>query len=541
MILGLKHLRVVLVCGLLAGSGVRPALGQSCLREESQQRVRESLSLADHSLKLASQAAPSQACNNQISVRTLGARGDARVLEDGRMIGGSPQLMSSTAHFGPGDVNKPVYVVGAGREGAPLSSSIISVVDPHTANLADPCVAAVENASLVVGTDNLAALQVAIDKLGENGGGTLYFPAGVYRLSGGLNISHSNIRLTGDGPASIIYESGMLPYADEVKNGVMLQGGLSVHRAISVGISGGTVSNVEIDHLQVQSIGRLWVHHSIGQALIQTGATPQYAVRDFKLHDVTITTLNMNGYSNGGVLDGFSVQRVTMNEVPKEAVYLAGYPRNGIVSDNHFSTDIDPSLSNIGIAGKNMDSIRIFRNSISGTFYACVDAPEFPQSNVLVDGNYCSIHGPHAADGIYFDHGKGITITNNTIEGARAYGITFRGPDRDISDVLIAHNIIRNGRGGAAISVMGGKDPENGPENVRITDNTLIDNDGGIEALNVKGNSTVTRNRVSAQNPKPVNAITVRGFPGATVLCEKNSVHNYSAGSPGCSSKDPAQ
>lgn len=500
----------------------------------------ESLGLVDHAFQVASGGRLRQANTNPISVHTLGVRGDARVLEDGRMIRGSPQLMSSTARFGSVDVNKPAYVVGAGRDGAPLSSTIVSVIDLHTVNLADPCVAAVENASVVVGTDNLAALQAGIDKVGSNGGGTLYFPAGVYRLSNGLNISHSNMRLTGDGPASIIYESGMLPYADEVKNGVMLQGGLSVHRAITVGVSGRTVSSVEIDHLQVQSIGRLWVRHSIGQALIQTGANAQYTVRDFKLHDVTITTLNMNGYSNAGTLDGFAVQRLIMNEVPKEAVYLAGAPRDGIVSENHFSTDIDPSLSNIGIAGKNMDSIKILRNIISGTFYTCVDAPEFPQSNVLVDGNYCSIHGPYAADGIYFDHGKGITITNNTIEGARAYGITFRGPDRDISDVLIAHNIIRNGRGGAAISVMGGKDPENGPENVRITDNTLIDNDVGIEALNIKGNSTVTRNRVSTQNPKPVNAITVRGFPGATLLCEDNSVHNYAGGSPGCSSRDPA-
>jgi hypothetical protein len=535
--MGNKYFSLALVCGLLEGSMVRTALAPSRGREDSQGLVRQSRGLVDRSLKVALELPPSQEGNHQISVSTLGARGDARVLEDARMISGSPHLISSTAHFGPGDLNKPVYVVGAGREGAPLSSSIISIVDPHTANLADPSVTAVDNTQVMMGADDTQALRAAIDKLGESGGGTLYFPSGVYRISSDLNITHSNIRLTGDGPASVIYESGMLLYAIEAKNDAerhVLQGGFSVHRAITIGVPGGTLSNVEIDHLQVKSIGRVWVHASIGQALIQTGANMQHTVRDFKLHDVTITTLNMNGYSNAGILDGFTVQHLTMNEVPKEAIYLAGHPSNGIVSDNQFSTDIDPSISNIGIAGKNMDNVKILRNRIAGTFWTCIIAPEFPQTNVLVDGNYCSIDGPNATDGIYFDHGREITVTNNTIEGARSFGITFRGPDRDISDIVIAHNTVRNGRGGAAISVMGGNDPENGPQNIAITDNTLIDNDRSIEALNVKGNNAIARNFINARSPKSLNAIVVKPFPGAAVLCKDNSVQNYAGSSPGC-------
>jgi len=241
----------------------------------------------------------------------------------------------------------------------------------------------------------------------------------------------------------------------------------------------------------------------------------------------------MNGYTNSGVLDGFAVQHLTMNEVPKEAIYLAGHPSNGIISDNQFSTDIAPSKSNIGIAGKSMDHVKILRNRIAGTFYICIEASEFAQTNVLVDGNSCSINGPYARDGIYFDHGRDITISNNTIEGARTFGITFRGPDRDITGIVITHNIIRNGRG-VAISVMGGDDPENGPRDIQITDNTLVDHDHGIEALNLKGNSTIARNRISAQSPKSVKAIVVKAFPGETVACRGNSVQNYAAASPDC-------
>jgi len=58
-----------------------------------------------------------------------------------------------------------------------------------------------------------------------------------------------------------------------VENGQTLQGGYTVGRAVTVGILGGTVSNVEIDHLQVTSIGRVWVHNSIGQALFKPERT----------------------------------------------------------------------------------------------------------------------------------------------------------------------------------------------------------------------------------------------------------------------------
>lgn len=48
--------------------------------------------------------------------------------------------------------------------------------------------------------DSTAAVQQAIDTISAQGGGVVYFPGGLYRFDGRLNISASNVVLRGDGP-----------------------------------------------------------------------------------------------------------------------------------------------------------------------------------------------------------------------------------------------------------------------------------------------------------------------------------------------------
>jgi hypothetical protein len=51
-------------------------------------------------------------------------------------------------------------------------------------------------------SDSTAAVQQAIDTISGQGGGVVYFPTGLYRFDGRLNISASNVVLRGDGPTS---------------------------------------------------------------------------------------------------------------------------------------------------------------------------------------------------------------------------------------------------------------------------------------------------------------------------------------------------
>ena len=177
-----------------------------------------------------------------------------------------------------------------------------------------------------------------------------------------------------------------------------------------------------------------------------------------------------------------------------------------------------------GVIGKNMNHVRITANSISGTFRSCILGPEFPEEDVLVDTNHCFFSSREGADGIAFDHGKNVTVSRNTVENARAFGITFRGPDHLIDGIIIDHNVVRNGTGGAAISVMGGKDRANGPRDVMITDNRLIGNVEGIEALNVKGKIVIRGNTIMGTLQNRCTAFDVKPLRGAMLDCERNRI-----------------
>ena len=54
------------------------------------------------------------------------------------------------------------------------------------------------------GTDNEAAFEAAFAAAGAAGGGTVYFPCGLYRIAGEVDIQYSNISVVGEGACSVI-------------------------------------------------------------------------------------------------------------------------------------------------------------------------------------------------------------------------------------------------------------------------------------------------------------------------------------------------
>jgi polygalacturonase len=482
----------------------------------------------------------------RVSVKRFGARGSARIARDGVMTAGSPLLVSENSHFSVDDVGKPVYVLDAGEAGAPLNTYIRSVSSASHAYLAAVAASTVTLADITIGVDDTSSIQNAITTIGKAGGGTVYIPVGFYRVARALKIEYSNIRLTGDGSNTVLFESDLVNYPDvhspsatPPSPGNTLPGGWSAHRLIDVGIRYGAVAHVEIDHLQVRSNGNKWIHGSIGQSLIETSPTGDFAVEDFTLHDVTFTSKNVGLYSNGGRLNRFAITHNRMAEVAKEAIYLAGESSNGVVSENQISTDIYPSLSNIGIEIKNATGLQIANNTITGSFYACISAGggsgHWPESNISVVKNSCLLaNSPNVADGIVFDHGNNISIVGNLITGFRAYGIRFFGSDSEISGITISQNVVQRGNGGAAISVAGSP---NGPANIAISNNSLVENDsvgGLIELSNITGKNVVYHNDIRASRKRRGNGFVISNRPGSTLSCNGNTVVNYGSGNLRC-------
>ena len=262
-----------------------------------------------------------------------------------------------------------------------------------------------------------------------------------------------------------------------------------------------------------------------------------YTVQDFDLHDVTFTSINFGLFGNAGFLNGFNIHHNVMTEVAKEGIYLAGTPSNGVVSENQISTDIYPSVSNIAIEVKNATGLEIIGNVITGAFYACIatggGSGVYPENNINVTNNSCSFAATtNVADGISVG-GMNISIVGNTITGYRAYGIYVPGTAQTASGITIIGNTVQGGNGGAAIKIHALlADPTNGPANVTISNNSLIENysvGGIIELRSLHGNTTVTHNNITAAEPRKESALIVKS-PASVPSCSGNVIANYHPG-----------
>ena len=117
------------------------------------------------------------------NVKIYGATGNGISLTGGSMSVGSTTLIVSGAHFSSADAGKPICVAGAGANGAPLVTTIASG-SGDTAQLAANAVTAVTDAIVTYGTDDSSAIQAAINACFTAGGGIVWFPRGLYMISG---------------------------------------------------------------------------------------------------------------------------------------------------------------------------------------------------------------------------------------------------------------------------------------------------------------------------------------------------------------------
>ena len=78
------------------------------------------------------------------------------------------------------------YLAGEADLPEPALTAVVSVLD--------------HGADSTGSTDSTAAVQAAIDLTSVDGGGTVYLPAGIYRIDGLLSIQASNVIIAGDGP-----------------------------------------------------------------------------------------------------------------------------------------------------------------------------------------------------------------------------------------------------------------------------------------------------------------------------------------------------
>lgn len=127
-----------------------------------------------------------------LNVKTAyGAKGDAKNVNDGAITASSKTLTSASASFTAADVGKTVIVAGAGASGTftTLTTTIAAFVSSTSVTLTAAATNTVSGAGVCYGTDDVNAIQAAVNdallaSAGTPGNGaTVYLPPGRYLIA----------------------------------------------------------------------------------------------------------------------------------------------------------------------------------------------------------------------------------------------------------------------------------------------------------------------------------------------------------------------
>lgn len=443
-----------------------------------------------------------------LNVKQFDARGDGQFRNDGRMSQGSSTLVSRGASFKTSDRGSSIYILGAGRTvkvnsysssnlydstdhraiyttNDPLFTTIASVENSDTITLADAALSSVQNASFAWGSDDRSPIEATISAAASRGGGTVFFPAGVYLLfNNGLSLTSSHIRLTGQGDRSTIYMAGVL------RSGANFPGdGLSV---IGVGDVNNPIGDIEIDHLVLANAGKA-VHEPVnGAGLIQL--LDHTIVENPRFHDLRLETASRVGLGSGASADDIQIydNRVSGGV---HGLYIAGRGNGGIIENNRLVNL--PSLLSLynseGIALKNHSSVEVSHNYIRNYTYGI----ELSMNKLIRTRiNQNTIVG--CAEGIVGTEGSEVVISHNTVLDAVDHAVRFTA-NHPMDNIQIVNNLISfvNREHSAGYKIVVGVSPDCrcNNSNVTIAGNKL-NGGSGIQLYNATGHNLVKGNQL---------------------------------------------
>ena len=281
-------------------------------------------------------------------------------------------------------------------------------------------------------TDDSAAMQAALDSVPVEGG-TVFVPAGIYRIGTALVIRKGRTSITGHGTRSV------LRLVDGVEQDIFIM------------------------------------------------PTPQSRVGDYPspVTDISISRLTLDGNYNGHLATGplpsfFAIQIYRAERVDMAELWIKDFPYDGITvsNGNHPSNDITVHDSHISGIGRNGLHFGYGRN--------------LRASRMWIEDTPSQHWGPHAGSSIDIEvEGKnsfvdGVTIEDSILErGATTTtagdGVAMQNAFGPISNVTVQRNVIHNHQVGVQAYVS---------TNTIVRDNWIVDDAGlnvagyGIEIIN---------------------------------------------------------
>lgn len=177
-----------------------------------------------------------------------GAMGDGIHLFDGNITSGQKTFTSATASFTSADIGKYISIRGAGGSTVDLTALISDVTDSNTITISVAASATVTDVDFVYGTDDTAAIQSAIDAIGNttNKFGEVFFPAGIYIIGGEFTAANNSqialptvSRASGaDAPAYTVHMKGASTVTQQTAGNFVGDGGAVIWSVKTTAVDG---------------------------------------------------------------------------------------------------------------------------------------------------------------------------------------------------------------------------------------------------------------------------------------------------------------
>jgi len=395
-----------------------------------------------------------------LDVTRFGAKGDARVLSDCSISGGSVVLICSSKPFQPADIGKGVTVQTTGLDGVTFSSRITKVLSSAQVALFDAARRPLLAASVLCGSDDTAAFSAALDHARD--GDTVWIPRGTaaYRLTQTIPIRRP-LTLASDG-AVIIPD---IPVSEP--RGVLF----------SIQSSGVVVDGIHFDGAGMQHTTELGGNRYCIQAL----GAPEHHLSAIAVRHCSFDNLAQRG---GPIEEHWMLVW--------HGVYLAYVDAPTIESCRASSTVNPLSLSGSFVFLDSTTHAIVAGNAVQNTGWYSIhldsDNAQFDIRDNIIGGEYPDARDFGAsidimgqlgtADGVSKSADRDGRIYGNTISGVHNYAQALRLAGS--VNVEVDHNVFEN--------VIGGHDPDNNVIVVATRSVEIAGSTGDIEA----GSATIT-------------------------------------------------
>ena len=419
-----------------------------------------------------------------VDVRTSGAVSDLTLLGAAAFPALTPNRLAA---FGPDRslTNSPVTVDEASY-----------LVGLRIANVkAPPYLAAGDGVA-----DDSATLQRALDDVAGGGGGTVYLPRGIYKISASL-VVRSNTRLVGAGRGATVIRGASGPVAAKIVNGAGIYANIAMVAADRSSVEHLTVDN-RTNGTDANGIAMLPDGVNYAGTPCSRCSVMNCEVFGFDTHQYLIWNLRgtviriVNNYCDGGVRD-------MSGAVSLEGIESFG-GSNVVIRDN--------TVLNTGVNGINI---------ASHPDYFQTGLRDISVVNNFIKGSYNGIWCNTSLGAIATNNINGVQIRNNFVDQCVNAGFYFVGADgTSVDDMVVSGNVFRNTKNGIYISdrwltafraveivnnaVLNSVASSStigvvldGADNIQITDNTINNFAYGFYLIN-STNITVANNRIEA-------------------------------------------